>query len=300
MILLSFMWLACDAEAPRAFSFEADRVIRGAEQQCSFGPRVPGTQAHVEARDWIAGQLRELGMEVTLQEFEGELALIGTRETAWNIWALPAGYSVSSDTDMVVLSAHWDTRPYADEEPAGQPSTPFQGANDGAASVSFVLEVLRSIQDKPYANRVAAVFFDAEDSGVGGQMETWCQGSQYAALHPPGWLSRLRFGINIDMVGSPDLRLRKEGFSLESAPDVVHRLWRIGRDLAPDIFVDEARLPVIDDHLAFIREGYAYINLIGLPNPHWHRRSDRPENLSARSLAGVGEVVLEFLDQEFR
>lgn len=279
-------------DAPR---FSAERVIQDVEAQCAFGPRIPGTEEHRQTRDWIAGQLEQLGRSVEFQTFEANLALTGERATGWNLWSAPVDVS---SPGIILLSAHWDTRPLADEEPPGNPTTPFLGANDGAAGVAFVLEMLRALRGTPLESAVAVAFFDAEDSGVRGRPESWCQGSRVAARNPPEWLDRLALGINIDMIAHPGLELRREVYSLRGAPGAMDRLWKVGRELAPGIFLDEIRFPVMDDHVPFIREGYAYLDLIGLPNAHWHRLSDRPEMLDPHSIRTVGDVLLEFLERE--
>lgn len=295
LLLCGWLLVACQAPEIEAAPFDADRVIRDATIQCEFGPRIPGTPAHEQTRDWIRKEMEALGLEVEVQEFETELPLTRDRVTAWNLWGRP---SKPEGRDLILLSAHWDTRPFADEEPSGDREHPFDGANDGAASVAFVLEILRRTRGTPLDGRIAAAFFDAEDSGIQGQPESWCLGAQYGAAHPPSWMDRVRLGVNIDMIASPDLELRREGWSEFSAPEVMDRLWRIGRDLAPGTFVNEGRPKVTDDHVPFIEKGVRYINLIGLPNRHWHRRSDTPENLDAESVMRVGQVLLEFLEQE--
>jgi glutaminyl-peptide cyclotransferase len=297
LALLAFAFAAPSAEAAR---FDAARVIDDARAQCDFGPRIPGTPAHEATRNWIRERMERLGLEVREQPFVADLALTGEQAEAWNLWGTPPGMSLegAADEGIILLSAHWDTRPWADEEPWGRARTPFLGANDGAASVAFVLEIVRVLRDGPLADRVAVVFFDAEDSGVVGDADSWGLGARYAVAHPPDWLERLRLGINIDMIASPGVKLRREGWSRQSAPDALNRLWRIGRDMAPGVFLDEDRPGVIDDHLPFVEAGFRYINLIGLPNPHWHRLSDTPDNLDPLSIRNVGSVLLEFLGQE--
>jgi glutaminyl-peptide cyclotransferase len=294
--------LAALSSAPlwaRAATFDAGRVIEGARAQCDFGPRIPGTPAHEAAKRWIREEMEALGLVVQEQPFMADLPLTGVRAQAWNLWGAPPALVENEEgpRDVILLSAHWDTRPWADEEPGRHRREPFPGANDGAASVAFVLEVVRALRGGPLADRVAVAFFDAEDSGVAGDPDSWSLGAQHAVAHPPAWLGRLRLGINIDMIASPGVKLRREGWSRRAAPEELERLWRIGRDFAPMVFVDEDRPDVIDDHVPFVEAGYRYINLIGLPNPHWHRISDTPENLDAGSIRRVGAVVLEFLRQ---
>ncbi len=283
--------------AAEAGKFDADRVIRDATTQCDFGPRIPGTSAHEQTKAWIQTQLNALGMKVDVQPFEANLALTAQRAQAWNFWALP----VSNEAEPLILfTAHWDTRPFADQDTQGSNGEAFPGANDGAASVAFILELVRSFKGTLHEGRIAVAFFDAEDSGVQRDMDSWCLGSQYGAEHPPEWMTRVTLGINLDMIASRNLELRREGWSEESAPGAMDRLWKIGGDLAPRTFINEPRPRVMDDHVPFVRKGYPFIDLIGLPNPTWHRRSDTPENLDARSIGAVGRVLLEFLGQEMK
>lgn len=287
---------ACSGARVEAARFDAARVIADAEAQCAFGPRVPGTEAHRRTRDWLAARLESAGLVVEIQPFDAVLPMTGEAVEGWNLWAAPPAFAPG---DAVLLSAHWDTRPYADEEPETLGRQPFPGANDGAASAAFVIEMVRAARGTPLEGRLAIALFDVEDAGVAGEMDSWCLGSQHAARNVPDWMGRIALGINIDMIAHRDVRLRKEGYSLESAPGAVDRLWRIGRDLAPSVFVNQSRSPVMDDHVPFIREGYAYIDLIGLPNPHWHRLSDRPEQLDGASIDALGRVLTEFLREEF-
>lgn len=292
VVLLS---AACSGVRVEAARFDADRVIADAEVQCGFGPRIPGTEAHKRTRDWLAAELEAAGLHVEFQEFDTVLPLTGEKVVGWNLLGAPAQFAPG---DAILLSAHWDTRPFADEEAGESDRVAFPGANDGAASAAFVIEIIRSVRGTPLEHRLAVALYDVEDAGISGQMESWCLGSQHAAKNPPDWMGRIALGINIDMIAHPGVQLRKEAFSLGSAPGAVNRLWQTGRDLAPKVFLDQVRPPVMDDHVPFIREGYAYIDLIGLPNPHWHRVSDRPENLDRQSIQAVGLVLLEFLREE--
>lgn len=290
-----------------AAPFDADRAMDDIRAQCDLGPRIPGTKAHAEAREWISARLAEAGLKVWEQPFQTELALIEQENVqAWNIWGVPASADDASDAaggqDLILLSAHWDTRPWADRDRAEGGRAAFDGANDGAAGVAAILEIIRSLRGTRLEGRVAVVFFDAEDSGLNGagNEETWCKGSQFAVANLPHWFERVRLGINLDMIAGADLVLRREPHSIESAPDEVEALWRIGRDFAPKIFISEKMPPMIDDHLAFVKAGYPYIDLIGLPYKHWHRTGDTPENCDPVIMRKVAGILVQFIRHELR
>lgn len=300
LIILFFLPSRADAG-----TFDRRRAKADIERQCGFGPRIPGSEAHRQCRDWIYAQLEELGYRAWYQPFGAELALSGESVIAWNIWGLPQTQQfdddrLSSATEpFIVLSAHWDTRPWADQEP-GRERLTFDGANDGAAGVAMLLGIARAIQGTPMADRVVLAFYDAEDAGWNRSADTWVLGSQFAAENPPAWLEDLYLGINLDMVSHKGVELRREEASEEAAPEAMDRLWRIGGDLAPRIFIDESRPAMVDDHLPFIRAGYRYIDLIGLPYAYWHRVGDTPDQCDPVTMNQVAGVVIEFIRQELK
>ena len=70
-------------------------------------------------------------------------------------------------TKRIVLSAHWDSRPFADEDsdPAKK-KMPVLGADDSGSAIGTLLEIARQLQLKPLADiGVDFVLFDAEDYG---------------------------------------------------------------------------------------------------------------------------------------
>ena len=47
-----------------------------------------------------------------------------------------------------MLCAHWDSRPYADQDEKSNHQKPIDGANDGASGVGVLLEIARQIQQQ--------------------------------------------------------------------------------------------------------------------------------------------------------
>jgi hypothetical protein len=278
-----------------AFAFDGERALESIRAQCDLGPRVPGTPAHARGIEWIDGQIRELGMTVRRDTFDTRLPLTGQRVEACNLWGLPSAAGPTSPA--ILLSAHWDTRPWADREPGGG-NPPLLGANDGGSGVAMVLELARQLRQGPLADRVAIAFWDAEDSGVQEDLESWALGATHAAQHPPAWIDRVALGINFDMVAGADLLLRRELHSVQAAPDAVAGIWGLGRALAPDRFFDGAPIQIIDDHLPWIRAGLPYVNLIGFPYRHWHTSRDTPDNCDPEVMRQLGDVVLHYLTLE--
>jgi hypothetical protein len=52
---------------------------------------------------------------------------------------------------------------------------------------------------------------------------------------------------------------------------------------------------VEDDHIPFLQAGVPSLDIIDLDYPHWHEASDTLDNVAARSLQVVGDVVMAAL-----
>ena len=62
----------------------------------------------------------------------------------------------------VMLCAHWDTRPFADQAETNK-NTPIEGANDGGSGVAVLLEMARQFSMKKPDVGVDIILFDSED-----------------------------------------------------------------------------------------------------------------------------------------
>ena len=114
--------------------FSADSAYQYVASQCDFGPRVPGTDAQKACAKWLQNELLRHGATVKLQE--GEMtAYNGTKLPVINIMG-----SFNPDAKMrVLLISHWDSRPFADNDPdPAKRKQPVMGANDGASGVGIL------------------------------------------------------------------------------------------------------------------------------------------------------------------
>ena len=124
-------------------AFNADSAYSYIAAQVSFGPRVPNSAAHKNCGNYLAGQLEKFGAKVYSQ-YADLMAYDGTILKARNI----IGSYKPEMKKRVLLCAHWDSRPYADQDEEKFHQTPIDGANDGASGVGVLLEIARQIQMK--------------------------------------------------------------------------------------------------------------------------------------------------------
>lgn len=284
--------MVIDGEAVQS-SFSADSAYSFVERQVNFGPRVPNTGPHKACGDWLAAKLREYGAEVTLQP----MVLTGFDGVKLNAVNILGQYNPDA-TDRTLLVAHWDTRPWADEDPDPKKhTTPVDGANDGASGVGVLLEISRQLQINPTSNGVDILFVDAEDRGTSGDDESWALGAKYFAENPPIQNYRPSRVILLDMVGGENAKFYREYFSQQNAPQLNEAVWHTAASLGyGDRFVNRYGGAVTDDHLQFQNIGIPAIDIIEYDPQHgfnsrWHTSKDNMEGISKETLKAVGDVV---------
>lgn len=269
--------------------FDENLAFEYLKKQVSFGPRVPNSKAHEECKNFLISEISRYADSVWTQEFTH--SYLGKNLKLTNIIA---SFNLRSDF-RILLSAHWDSRPYADEEKeASRKIQPVPGANDGASGVAVLLEVARILKNNPPQIGVDIVFFDGEDFGIAGDLDNFCIGSKYFARNKPvNYLPQ--FGILLDMVGDKDLQIFKEGNSVKYAPEIVDCVWTIAQELGIEEFKDEIKHYVYDDHIPLNEVGIRTINIIDFDYPYWHTIEDTPDKCSPQSLEKVGKVVLNVI-----
>ncbi|HLT48149.1 MAG TPA: M28 family peptidase [Rubricoccaceae bacterium] len=281
--------------------FSGERALALVEEQVAFGPRVPGTEGHAAMLAWLQAELRPLADAVRPHPFTHTDAHDSTR--VWEGTNVIASFNLRPEGGRrVMLAAHWDTRPVADQDPDPAKRTePVPGANDGASGVAVLLEMARILAAHPPEVGVDLVFFDMEDLGDdvppgtdSAAANPFAIGSEAFAAANPRY--RPEYGVLLDMVCDRDLRIPQEAYSRINAPEVVARVWEAAGRAGAAAFLDEPGGPVVDDHVAFLRRGIPVVDLIHYPFPAtWHTTADVPAACSAGSLEQVGQTLVELL-----
>jgi Zn-dependent M28 family amino/carboxypeptidase len=254
-----------------------------------FGPRIPGTPGHERTGDFILEHLRATADTVAIQSFT-HVTRHGATLHLRNFFARfrPAA------TERVLLLAHWDTRPHADQSAnLGQQRLPVPGANDGASGVALLLGVADALKAKPPTVGVDLLFVDGEDYGdFATDSNDVLIGTRYFASHqPPGY--QPLFAVLFDMVADKDQQFYYEGNSQAFAPEVVDRVWRTAADLGYSrVFIPGVKPTLIDDHVALQKVGIHAIDVVDFDYPYWHTTDDTIDKVSAASLQVVGDVAV--------
>lgn len=288
--------------------FSGDSAFHHVANQVKFGPRVPGSEAHKNCQEYIKSTLKRYGADSIITQTADLTAFDGTTLPMVNI----LGRFNSSSSDRIILVAHYDSRPWADNDPLlANRSTPILGANDGASGVGVLLELARLFSNNRPQISVDLLFVDDEDYGCsdGWELhnESWALGSQYFANNLPySSISKPRYGIVLDMVGGIDARFHREYFSDKYVPVLVDKVWSVAEQNGlSDVFINEVGGSIIDDHLPLCQVGIPTIDIVECNNistgsfpATWHTVNDNLDNISSSTLNSVGKVVAMTLYNE--
>ncbi len=257
--------------------FDGERAYRQVIAQCELGPRPTGSQAGWATGDYIIAELEKQGWAVETQEFTYRDVrarnVIGRRGRG----------------PVVILGAHYDTRPRADRDPVDA-NQPIAGANDGASGVAVLLELARTLAVDKLGNEVWLAFFDAEDRG---RIDGWP--FSVGARHMAESLTVTpEYVVVVDMVGDADQQLYVER---NSNTELTERIWELAADLGyGEQFIPQPKWALIDDHLPFRDRGVAAVDIIDFDYPYWHTTQDTADKVSAASLERVGRVLEVLLE----
>ena len=296
-------------------SFNADSAYAFTKAQCDFGPRDMNSRGHDLCGEWIVSKFKEYGCKVTTQT-----AMLagydGTKLRSRNIMA-----SINPEaTTRILLCAHWDSRPWADNDPdSANWRKPILAANDAASGVAVMLElarIIRKSKDEKAFNKqlgIDFVCFDAEDWGtpqwadVADNADSWALGAQYWSKNlPQGY--EARYGILLDMVGGVGAKFYREGMSMQYAPEIVKKVWRAAREVGfGSYFPKEDGGVITDDHVPVNQ--FAKIPTIDIIpyyadcqqssfGPTWHTLADNMENIDKNTLKAVGQTLVQVIYKE--
>src|SRR6185369_9957957 len=240
LLPLALLASCSDAAGP-----DGARALERVKHQVQAGSRVSGTPGNAAVRDWIAAELTRLGGSVQRQSFADTVA--------GKVWQLTnvIGHFGPSGRRRIALLAHFDTRPWCDEDPdSAQRHQYCPGANDAGSGVAVLLEVAEQMHLKP---PVAGFLFD--------------------------------------MVGDRDLEIWDEANSSQRATNLVDLVHEGAAATGARHFKSGVRYTLIDDHIPLLDAGMPAVDIIDFDYSAWHTSRDLPDQVSAESLAEVSRVA---------
>jgi len=290
-------------------SFNEDSAYDFIAKQVAFGPRVPNSKGHEACGEYLINTLSRFCDTVIVQEAD-LTAFDGNVLASKNIIA-----SFKPErAKRVMLCAHWDTRPFADQAETNK-NTPIEGANDGGSGVAVLLEMARQFSIQKPDIGVDIILFDAEDYGQPDESEyprmqhSYCLGSQHWAqnIHKPNYYAK--YGILLDMVGGKEAVFTQEEYSVKFGPKTLKKVWNTAGNLGYGGQFSFQKTPgITDDHvyINYLAPGRVpTIDIIEHDSStknkfykHWHTHDDNLEHIDRNTLKAVGQTVMHVVYNE--
>jgi hypothetical protein len=257
------------ASAPTS-EFSAERAFSHVEQ-IAERPHPVGSPANAEVRDYLVGQLEDLGLHPTVQQATSARTMEGTASIA-RVHNIHARIPGSSPTGHVVLVAHYDSVPRG------------PGAADDGAGVAAILEIARAItSDSQPRNDIDIVFTDAE--------EPWLLGAQAFVIDDrlDPWRSVV---LNLEARGTSGPALMFQSSSENAS--VIPALASVQRPITSSGWEACYQvLPGDTDLSVFRNAGFAGMNFAFFDgSARYHTPEDSPTNFDHASLQHMGSTVL--------
>lgn len=297
--------------SPVGPTFNADSAYVYCQAQCDFGPRIMNSNAHDNCEQYIVNKFKTYEMSVTSQKAT-VTGYDGTKLKSTNIIA---SYKPELTT-RILICAHWDSRPWADNDPDKKNhKKPVMAANDGASGIAVMMELARIInKDKKLNIGIDFICLDAEDWGTPqwsnkpDDGNSWALGAQYWANNPHKKGYEARYGILLDMVGGQGAKFYEEGVSKQYAQAIVDKVWQAANAAGyGSYFPTEDGGMITDDHVP-INEKAQIPTIDIIPyypdckqssfGPTWHTVSDDMAHIDKNTLKAVGQTIIQVLFSE--
>lgn len=270
--------------------FNGQRAYEDVRKVVAFGPRPADSEPLSKLRAFIKDELGKAGLIVWEQAFEADTPM--GKKSMVNL----VGTIQGTSDDIIIIGNHYDTKYFSDIN--------FVGANDGASTNGWLLEMARAIGPKRNGRTLWLCFFDGEEAFGEWSRTNSLYGSRSFVDHlrTEGKLSRIKTMINVDMIGDCDLDIRQD----RDAPEwLTKAVWDTARRVGHQSAFLAFGHPIDDDHVPFRRAGIPAIEIIdfnygGTPQEHaktWHTARDTIDRVCADSLQATGDVIYHALAQ---
>ena len=278
--------------ASQAGGFDGQKAYEHVAKLVSFGPRPPDSEGMHHSQEYIRQQLESFGCVIEEDYFHAATP-IGSVAMK-NIVAKSPG----EGQGIILLLTHYDTlrkERMTNYDP--KRGEDFVGAVDGGSSTGLMLEMARLLCGKKQPVAVWIAFLDGEEAFVQWSDTDSIYGSRELAarLAVSGELKQVKAVILADMIGPNNLKILRETNSTRWLTDLV---WKKAARLGYQPYFLPNEIALEDDHLAFLHRGVPAVDLIDYQDfPYWHTTQDALDKVSPRSLAIVGHVILETVNQ---
>ena len=298
LLLLLLLVLPLAAQPPKSVAphFNGQSAYTLTQQYLAAAPkRWSGSPGHTAAEEFIKSHFAP---EIAKGNFETD----SFTATNTPIGAVPMrNYIVrypGKKEGVIVLASHYETN-YPLKDIA------FVGANDGACTSAFLMELGNYLRTHPpQGYSIWLVFDDGEEAIKSWSTSDSLYGTRHLAAKwsQDGTIAKIKSFIVLDMIGDKSLDIDRESNSTPWLEDILMTAAKNTNHLAA--ISKDPPLAIEDDHLPFKQRGVPVLDLIDynygphtqdLPDGYHHTAQDTLDKISPKSLQTTGDLVLEII-----
>ncbi|MCK5135724.1 MAG: M28 family peptidase [Bacteroidales bacterium] len=243
-----------------------------------------GTEQGVTARNYIAQQFREAGIEPLNGDYfhlfnhrDGILNIPGA-----NVVGIIRGNDPNLRDEYIILGAHYD---HLGWKISSGDTVVYNGADDNASGTASIIEIGRNLVKKQESlgRSVIIVAFDGEESGLIGSTH-FVEDS----IVPP---HKIKLMFSLDMVGMYEAHQGLELVGVELLNDYERIIGELAGEYNITIKKTNRRIEQRTDTAPFGKIGIPAIHTYtGLESPY-HKPEDVPEDLDYDGMALVANYI---------
>ncbi|MDR7128549.1 Zn-dependent M28 family amino/carboxypeptidase [Algoriphagus sp. 4150] len=253
--------------------------------------RKTGSEGNAEARDFILGQFKNIGLETHYPDYQQRFSFDNRRENttyenAVNVVGFVAG---SSSKKLIVITAHYDHIGIGKPDAAGD--SIYNGADDNASGTAALIELAKYFNKNRPEHSMIFAALDGEEMGL--------QGAKALVKDFPFPMDQIVLNINMDMISrnekgelyasgtyyNPSLKTILESIAAESTPKLL-----FGHDepnTGPDNWTQSS------DHGPFFNANVPHIYFGVEDHDDYHQPSDSFENIDQRFYINAVNLILK-------
>ncbi len=273
------------AKSPRD-SITAAELSAHLQKLCSgFQGRKSATDGEKATAQYVAAEFKKYGLapagadKTYLQSFPAQNKYVNG--TGTNCLALLEGTDEKLKNEIIVIGAHHD-------------AVGGVGADDNGSGTVAVLELAQAFSKEKTKRSLLFCTWGCE--------EAWMVGSYYWADHPTIDASRIKFNLNIDMMGRNDYSEKEVTISgaESSNPPLNEMLQKHAKNAGLKVILEDAMISPPGDCMPFYEKinvpfFYFYTHGYGKIHADYHKPTDTPDKVNTQAMEKIGRLAYDLL-----
>ena len=262
-------------------SIDGNKVMQYVKEVVAIGSRPVGSPGHAKLQELIHSKLKD-------DQVEDDTFTAQTPAGSFKMDNIIAKFPGKKD-GIIVVAGHYDTNYPLPKS--------YVGANDGGSSTALLLALADYFRSHPpQGYSIWLLWTDGEEAFAQWSASDSLYGTRHLAAkwQQDGTAKQIKAFLLVDMIGDADLDIQKE---TNSTPWLSELVYKAASNLGYQSHFYQQEFAIDDDHLPMLKAGIPSVDIIdldyGYNNAYHHTPQDTIDKLSPKSLAIVGDVVLE-------